>query len=48
MRDRETEKEGGKGKRKGKETEGKRETGNERAREILRKCGGGGMPVECK
>lgn len=30
------------------ETEGRRETRSERAREILRKCGGGGMPVECK
>lgn len=29
-------------------TKGKRETKGERVREILRKCGGGGMPVECK
>lgn len=33
---------------RGGKTEEKREMRSERVKEILRKCGGGGMPVECK
>lgn len=50
-RENDNERERKKGKERegrGGETKGKREMRSERVREILRKCGGGGMPVECK
>lgn len=49
MRQRDREGRKGEGEEKG-EGNGRKERDGERKseREILRKCGGGGMPVECK